>query len=65
MDKENLDKLINDIIIKWDITLKNNNKKYDFAELTLASGLPGIILLLSELEDVSDRKKYQKKLMNI
>ena len=27
MDKENLDKLINDIIIKWDITLKNNNKK--------------------------------------
>ena len=62
MDKENLDKLINDIIIKWDITLKNNNKKYDFAELTLASGLPGIILLLSELEDVSDRKKISEKI---
>ncbi|MCQ4972647.1 Nisin biosynthesis protein NisC, partial [Lactococcus lactis] len=49
------------IIAQWDERTRKIKENFDFGELTLSTGLPCIILMLSELKNKYNSKIYQKK----
>ncbi|WGT61183.1 hypothetical protein [Ligilactobacillus salivarius] len=48
------------MILEWDRRIEQNAYRYNFEEFTLSSGLPGVILLLLEMEDLD--RTYKSKI---
>ncbi|RJK90304.1 Nisin biosynthesis protein NisC [Lactococcus lactis subsp. lactis] len=64
MNKKNIKRNVEKIIAQWDERTRKNKENFDFGELTLSTGLPGIILMLTELKNKDNSKIYQKKIDN-
>nr|CAA79470.1 NisC protein [Lactococcus lactis] len=64
MNKKNIKRNVEKIIAQWDERTRKNKENFDFGELTLSTGLPGIILMLAELKNKDNSKIYQKKIDN-
>ncbi|MDG4979338.1 lanthionine synthetase C family protein [Lactococcus lactis] len=64
MNKKNIKRNVEKIIVQWDERTRKNKENFDFGELTLSTGLPGIILMLAELKNKDNSKIYQKKIDN-
>lgn len=64
MNKKNIKRNVEKIIAQWDERTRKNKENFDFGELTLSTGLPGIILMLAELKNKDNSKTYQKKIDN-
>lgn len=64
MNKKNIKRNVEKIIAQWDERTRKNKENFDFGELTLSTGLPGIILMLAELKNKDNSKVYQKKIDN-
>ncbi|PLW60623.1 lanthionine synthetase C family protein [Lactococcus lactis] len=64
MNKKNIKRIVEKIIAQWDERTRKNKENFDFGELTLSTGLPGIILMLAELKNKDNSKIYQKKIDN-
>lgn len=47
------------MILEWDRRIEQNAYRYNFEEFTLSSGLPGVILLLLEMEDLDRTYKFK------
>lgn len=47
------------VILEWDRRIEQNAYRYNFEEFTLSSGLPGVILLLLEMEDLDRAYKFK------
>nr|2G02_A Chain A, Nisin biosynthesis protein nisC [Lactococcus lactis subsp. lactis]2G0D_A Chain A, Nisin biosynthesis protein nisC [Lactococcus lactis subsp. lactis] len=62
--KKNIKRNVEKIIAQWDERTRKNKENFDFGELTLSTGLPGIILMLAELKNKDNSKIYQKKIDN-
>ncbi|MDN6030508.1 MAG: lanthionine synthetase C family protein, partial [Lactococcus plantarum] len=63
-NKKNIKRNVEKIIAQWDERTRKNKENFDFGELTLSTGLPGIILMLAELKNKDNSKIYQKKIDN-
>lgn len=64
MNKKNIKRNVEKIIAQWDERTRKNKENFNFGELTLSTGLPGIILMLAELKNKDNSKIYQKKIDN-
>ena len=64
MNKKNIKRNVEKIIAQWDERTRKNKENFDFGELTLSTGLPGIILMLAELKNKDNSKIYKKKIDN-
>ncbi len=62
MNKKIIEESVEKIITEWDEKTRKNKDKFDFGELTLSTGVPGVILMLSEIKDNGKSRIYQKKI---